>query len=77
LDPIEQRVLECFANVFPDVPRERLPKLSQASVAEWDSVVHVTLLTALAEEFAFELDYERVEDLRSFALVLDYVRSQS
>ena len=48
MDEIESRVLECFSNVFPSVPRERLPSLSQASVAEWDSVMHVTLLASLS-----------------------------
>jgi acyl carrier protein len=77
MDEIESRVLEVFSNVFPSVPRERLPGISQASVAEWDSVVHVTLLAALAEELGFEMDYEVAEDLRSFALVVDYVRERA
>jgi len=77
VDRIEERVLECFTNVFPAVPPERLPKMSQASVAEWDSVMHVTLLAALAEEFQFEVDYETAEGLSSFALVVDYVRNRS
>jgi acyl carrier protein len=76
MDEIETRVLECFSNVFPSVPRERLASLSQASVAEWDSVMHVTLLASLAEEFGFEMDYEAAEDLRSFALVVDHVRGR-
>jgi acyl carrier protein len=76
MDEIESRVLECFSNVFPSVPRERLPSLSQAAVADWDSVMHVTLLAALAEEFGFEIDYEAAEDLRSFALVVDHVRGR-
>lgn len=76
MDETEARVLECFANVFPAVPREKLPRVSQSSVAEWDSVMHVTLLAALAEEFELEIDYEAAEDLRSFALVLDYVRNR-
>jgi acyl carrier protein len=76
MDEIEARVLECFGNVFPGVPRDKLSRLSQASIAEWDSVLHVTLLAALAEEFQMDLDYEVAEDLRSFALVLDYVRNR-
>jgi acyl carrier protein len=76
MDEIESRVLECFSNVFPSVPPERLRSLSQASVAEWDSVMHVTLLASLAEEFGFEMDYESAEDLRSFALVLEHVRGR-
>ena len=77
MDEIESRVLECFASVFPSVPRERLTTLSQASAADWDSVMHVTLLATLAEEFGFEIDYEVAEDLRSFALVVDYVRERA
>lgn len=77
MDEIERRLLECFATVFPAVPRERLPRMSQASVAEWDSVMHVTLLAVIAEEFQFELDFEVAEELRSFALMLDYVRNRS
>ena len=76
MDEIESRVLECFGSVFPAVPRERLTTLSQASAADWDSVMHVTLLATLAEEFGFEIDYEVAEDLRSFALVVDYVRER-
>lgn len=75
MDEIEARVLDCFANVFPAVPRDTLPKVSQSSMAEWDSVMHVTLLAALAEEFQIEIDYEAAEDLRSFALVLDHIRN--
>jgi acyl carrier protein len=77
MDEIEARVLSCFANVLPGLPREQLPRASQASVAEWDSVMHVTLLAALAEEFQFEIDYEAAEELRSFALVLDHVRNRT
>src|SRR5690606_18772651 len=67
MDDIETRVQHCFQNVFPDAPAERLSKLSQASVAEWDSGRHVTLLAALAEEFGREIDYEAAEELSSFA----------
>jgi acyl carrier protein len=77
MDEIEARVLECFANVFPGVPRDQLPRVSQSSNAEWDSVMQVTLLAALAEEFQFQVDYEAAEELRSFALVVDHVRNRS
>jgi acyl carrier protein len=75
MDEIEARVLDCFGNVFPGVPRDQLPRVSQSSIAEWDSVMHVTLLAALAEEFQLEIDFEAAEDLRSFALVVDYIRN--
>jgi acyl carrier protein len=73
---IEGRVLECFANVFPDVPRDELPRVSHRSLAQWDSVAHVILLAALSEEFQIEFDYQTVEEMSSFALVVDFVRTQ-
>jgi acyl carrier protein len=76
MDEIETRVLSCFANVFPDVPREQLVRASPASIARWDSVLHVTLLVAIAEEFELEVDFELAEELRSFALVVDFVRTR-
>ena len=71
---IEARTLACFANVFPDVPPEELPTVSQASLTRWDSVMHVTLLAALSEEFQLEPDFEGFQEVSSFPLALDYVR---
>jgi len=76
VDEIEARVLECFASVFPDVPRDELPRVSQRSLAQWDSVAHVILLAALSEEFQMEIDYQVVEETSSFALVVDLVRTR-
>lgn len=76
MDEIEARVLQCFANVFPALPRERLAVLDQSEVAEWDSVMHVMLLSALSEEFSLEVDYEAAATLRTFAEVVAYVREQ-
>jgi acyl carrier protein len=71
---IEARVRACFANVFPDLPDEELGTVSQASLSRWDSVAHVTLLAALAEEFQLEPDFEAFQEVTSFALVLDFVK---
>jgi acyl carrier protein len=71
---LEARTLACFANVFPDLPADQLPTVSQASLAKWDSIAHVTLLAALSEEFHLEPDFEGWQEVSSFALALDFVR---
>jgi acyl carrier protein len=71
---IESRALACFSSVFPDVPEDQLPTVSQASLARWDSIAHVTLLAALSEEFRLEPDFEGWQEVSSFALALDFVR---
>ena len=74
-DDIERRVYECFGNVFPALPAEQIPALTQDQVPDWDSVIHVTLLASLAEEFAIEIDFEAAQDMTSSAAAVALVRS--
>jgi acyl carrier protein len=73
MNDIQSRLSQCFANVFPDVPASELPRTSMASLARWDSVAHITLLSAVSEEFALDLSPDDFEDLTSYSLILDYV----
>jgi acyl carrier protein len=72
---IPTRVARCFQTVFPDLAAADIPRASQAALSQWDSVAHVTLLTALAEEFQIELDDESFETLTSYALIVDHLES--
>jgi acyl carrier protein len=55
---------------------EEMPKVSMASLARWDSVAHVTLLSAIGEEFSLDFSPEDFEELTSYALIADYVESR-
>lgn len=72
---IQQRVCQCFSNVFPDLPPGDMPRTSVASLARWDSVAHVTLLSAIAEEFALEISPDEFEELTSWALIVNYLEN--
>ena len=63
-------------SVFPDLAEGDVTRASQASLAQWDSVAHVTLLSAMAEEFQIELDEESFESLASYLLVVDFVEGR-
>jgi acyl carrier protein len=72
------RLVKCFGAVFPEVPEAELPQASTATVAAWDSLASITLLTVLEEEFGIAIDPEQLEHLQSFQSVLEYVeRHQS
>lgn len=73
---IESRVSQCFLNVFPDLAPGDVARASQAAVPEWDSVAHITLLSAISEEFQLPLDDESFESLTSYLLIVDFVESQ-
>ena len=77
MSDIPTRVSQCFANVFPALAEADIPKARQESLAQWDSIAHITLLSAVAEEFGLELDDEALVNLTSFDAVVDYVTARN
>ena len=73
---VQSRVARCFLNVFPDLKENDVHRAAQASLPQWDSVAHVTLLSALAEEFQFELEDEAFETMTSYLLVVDFLEDR-
>jgi acyl carrier protein len=71
MNDIQERVTQCFSNVFPDLRAEEIPRASTASLASWDSVAHITLLSSIAEEFGQSFELEDFEELVSYALIVD------
>lgn len=76
-DDVRERTIGCFEAVFPDVPRERLPRLAPETDPVWDSLATVTLVALLEEEFGVELPIDEIPQLTSFDRVLEVVRRQS
>jgi len=69
----EQRVVRCFASVFPKLPEDRIPSAKVDNVKEWDSLAMVTLVAVLEQEFGAEIDMLDLPDLASFEGVLRYL----
>ena len=68
---IQERVARCFSNVFPGIPAGELARASTSSLATWDSVAQVTLLSSIAEEFGLEFEVEDFEELTSYRQIVD------
>jgi acyl carrier protein len=77
MNDTKEKVARCFANVFPDIRPDEIPRASTASLAAWDSVAHVTLLSSIAEEFGLDFELEDFEELISYDLIVDYLESKS
>jgi acyl carrier protein len=77
MSDIQQRVTQCFSNVFPDLPADEIPRASTASLPAWDSVAHVTLLSSIAEEFGQPFEIEDYEELVSYPLIVDRIENQA
>jgi acyl carrier protein len=77
MSDIQERVVRCFSNVFPDLPADEIPRASTASLPAWDSVAHVTLLSSIAEEFGQPFEIEDYEELVSYPLIVDRIENQT
>lgn len=77
MNDIKKRVTLCFSNVFPDLREEDIQRASTASLAAWDSVAHVTLLSSIAEEFGTTFELEDFEQLVSYPLIVDHLENQA
>ena len=71
-----ERVDRCFSNVFPGMGRDEIPGASTTSLAAWDSIAQVTLLSSIAEEFSFDFEIEDFEELVSRQAIVEYLEKK-
>jgi acyl carrier protein len=72
----KERVALCFTNVFPAIKQDEIPKASVTSLATWNSIAHVTLLSSLAEEFGVDFEIEDFETLVSYPLIVEHLEKK-
>jgi acyl carrier protein len=76
MNDIKDKVAQCFSSVFPNLRAEEIPSASQSSIAAWDSVAQVTLLSAVSEEFGLDFELDDFEQLVSYSLIVDCLESK-
>jgi acyl carrier protein len=76
MNETEARLNECFTRVFPDLTPGEVAGASTDTLPAWDSVAHITLLTAISEDFGIEFEPEDYVDLISYPLIADAVTAR-
>ena len=76
-EEMDERLIGCFQAVFPKMGREEIQKAAMTSVADWDSMVTITLLTLIEESFGVETDATDIEQLTSFEAISEYLRKKA
>jgi acyl carrier protein len=76
MSDIENRLVECFSVVFPNLSREQIAALDRDSAEAWDSIAGITLITILQQELHVDIDLTDLEHLSSFQAVLAYVEAR-
>ena len=70
----ENRLIKCFASVFPMSTPEEIQSAGSEWFAASDSLALVTLAAVIQEEFDVEMETPVLAELNSFGAVLDYLR---
>jgi acyl carrier protein len=71
-----ERLIGCFEQVFPDLDRSAIPTATHDTVAEWDSIAQVTILSLVGEEFGMDIDFEEFEGATSFSAILELLSTK-
>jgi acyl carrier protein len=74
MSELESRLHRCFLSVFPALMPEEIKAASVLSLAEWDSLVSVTLAVVVQEEFGVEIDLLDLPELDSYEAFEAYLR---
>lgn len=74
---VRDRLLRCFAAVFPSVPPGELETASPVSVEAWDSLANATLLTVVEQEFGVEIPPDDLDELVSFEAIAEYLERRA
>ena len=76
MNDIQGRLTRCFKAVFANLEPAQIPAASTVTVAEWDSLNHINLLTVIGEEFGVDVDYEEFAEVTSYAAIAEYLRAR-
>lgn len=62
----ENRLIRCFASVFPGLTEDEIRHCSTESTGMWDSLSAVTLAAVIEEEFGVAIDPDELAQMNSF-----------
>jgi acyl carrier protein len=76
MDDTSRRLVTCFQTAFPDLPETQIQSAKQSDVKDWDSVAAITLVNVIEDEFAIEMDLDKLADLDSFEKIAAYLKKE-
>jgi acyl carrier protein len=77
MNDLSTRLIQCFSAVFPDLTEEQIRRASLTSVPKWDSIATVTLISLIEEEFRLHVEADKLGELVTFELTLEFVKKQT
>ena len=73
----EDRLLRCFASVFPTLSEGEIRTSNIVPLFNLDSLAGVTLVTLIDQEFGVDVELQDLLDLGSFETISQFLRKRS
>lgn len=76
-EEIYERLNEVFRDVFDDEEIVVTDETTAADVEGWDSLMHITLIEAVEDEFDISFDMKTVVKMKNVGEMVDYIEEES
>ena len=70
---IYEKLTEVFRDVFDDEELTIRDETTAEDIADWDSLTHITLLSAAEDEFGIKFDMKAVHGLKNVGEMVDLI----
>lgn len=73
-EEIYSRLKEIFADVFDDEDIEIKDETVSADIVGWDSLMHITLIGVIEDEFAIKFPMEALSKMKNISVMVDTIQ---
>ncbi len=73
----DDRLVRCFASVFPTLSEEEVRASNVAPLFDLDSLAGVTLVTLIDQEFGINVELSDLLEMGSFETISQFVRKRN
>jgi acyl carrier protein len=73
----DDRLVRCFASVFPTLSEEEIRASNVVPLSDLDSLAGVTLVTLIDQEFGVNVDLPDLLDMGSFEAISQFLRKRN
>lgn len=71
------RTAAIMEDIFGIVPEKVTPQSSPDTIPQWDSLKHISLISALEEEFNFQFTPDEMSEMLNVDIILDILFEKS
>lgn len=75
-EEIFEKINEIFAEVFEDDSIKVVETTSAADIEDWDSLTHITLISAVEEEFDMKFSMKDVIGMKNVGEMVDIIMEE-